>query len=88
MPVLEDRTSKIPSKAGLVATRRNERLGRRIKTLFMKSHELWELFGVDVAVVFKTKSLYYTYKSIENSTWPPTMADVVGINDFICARLT
>ena len=61
----------------LAAKRRNENLGRRIETLLIKAHELWDIFGVDVAVILKNNTRYCTYRSTDKPTWPPTMAEIV-----------
>ena len=62
----------------LVAKRRNENLRRRIETLLIKAHEIWEEYGVDVAMVLKNNSQYYTYRSTDRPTWPPSMAEIVN----------
>jgi hypothetical protein len=67
----------MPRETHLVAKRRNDNLRRRIETLFIKAHEIWDGYGVDVAMVFKDNSQYYTYRSKENPTWPPSMAEIV-----------
>jgi hypothetical protein len=68
----------MPKEARLSAKRRNESLRRRIETLLIKAHEIWDIYGVDVAMVLKNNSQYYTYRSVDKSTWPPTMAEIVG----------
>lgn len=60
----------------LVAKRRNENLRRRIETLLIKAHEIWEEYGVDVAMVLKNNSQYYTYRSTDRPTWPPSMTEI------------
>jgi hypothetical protein len=70
MAVAEKSTS-ISSRAHLpTATKRqNENLARRIETLFVKSHEIWEIYGVDVAVILRKNSQYSTYRSIDEPRW-------------------
>jgi hypothetical protein len=52
-------------------------MNRRIQTLLVKAHELWDDYGVDVAVVLR-KSRYCTYRSTSNPAWPPSMAEIVS----------
>ena len=42
-----------------------------------------DVYGVDVAMVLKNNSQYYTYRSIDRLTWPLTMAEIVGDIYFI-----
>jgi hypothetical protein len=62
----------------LAVKRRNENLRRRIKTLFIRSHELGKANGVDVAVVLRKNNQYYTFRSIDQPAWPLTMTDIVS----------
>ncbi len=68
----------MPEEARLAAKRRNENLRRRIETLLIKAHEIWDDYGVDVAMVLKNNSQYYTYRSIDKPTWPPSMVEIVS----------
>jgi hypothetical protein len=68
----------MPRETRLIAKHRSESLRRRIKSLLIKAHEIWDIYGVDIAMVLKNNSQYYTYRSIDKSTWPPTMAEIVG----------
>jgi hypothetical protein len=36
--------------------KRYENQGRRIGTLFIKAHELWDIFGVNVALILKNNT--------------------------------
>lgn len=67
----------VQTQTKIVGKRRNENAGRRIDTLLIKAHELWDMFGVDVAVIIKHNTRYHTYKSTDRPTWPPTMAEIV-----------
>ena len=72
-------SSKSTLKADRISTKRqNENLTRRIETLFVKSREIWELYGVDVAVIVMKNGRYSTYRSMDKLGWPPSMADIVG----------
>jgi hypothetical protein len=55
----------MPSSAQLAVKRRNESLGKRIETLLIKAHELWDVFDIDVAVFLKNNTQYCTYSSTE-----------------------
>ena len=52
-------------RALLAAKRRNENLGRKIETLFIKSREVWKIYGMDVAVVLRQNNQYFTFRSID-----------------------
>jgi hypothetical protein len=67
-----------PQVIRLAAKRRNENLRRRIETLFIRSHELGKTYGVDVAVVLRKNSQYYTFRSLDQPAWPPTTTDIVS----------
>lgn len=69
-------TQTMSRETRLEAKRRNENLRRRIETLLIKAHEIWEEYGVDVAMVLKNNSQYYTYRSTDRPTWPPSMAEI------------
>jgi hypothetical protein len=61
MAVAEKSTSKSSRVRLPAATKRqNENLARRIETLFVKSHEIWEIYGVNVAVILRKNSQYST----------------------------
>jgi hypothetical protein len=65
-------------EARLVAKRRNENIRRRIETLLIKAHELWDDYSVEVAMILKDNSQYYTFRSIDRPTWPPSIAEIVS----------
>jgi hypothetical protein len=51
-------------------------------SLLIKVYDIWKEYGVDVAMILKS-SQYYTYRSINRPTWPPSMAEIVGNFYFI-----
>lgn len=75
--VIVDYSSTMPTEAR-IAKRRSENLSRRMETLFKKAHSLGKDYGVDVAMIIKKKGRYYTYRSIDRATWPPSMAEIVS----------
>ncbi|KIM93301.1 hypothetical protein OIDMADRAFT_35952 [Oidiodendron maius Zn] len=54
--------------------RQKQNPARRIETLFVRSHEIWESYGVDVAVIVMKGGRYSTYSTRPHR--PPSMADI------------
>ncbi|KAI9765389.1 MAG: hypothetical protein M1839_005511 [Geoglossum umbratile] len=59
-----------------VLKNRMERLRKRKKTLFKRAHELGTLCSVDVAVIIRKDGRYFTYRSINQGSWPPSMKEI------------
>ena len=59
--------------------RRSENLRRRKETLLKKVYELGKDYGVDVALILRQNGQYFTYRSIEHESWPPSMKDIVRL---------
>jgi hypothetical protein len=59
--------------------RRSENLGRRKKTVLKKVYELRDYDGVDVALIIRQKGRFFTYRSINHESWPPTMKEIVRL---------
>jgi hypothetical protein len=59
--------------------KRSENLGRRKKTVLKKVYELGEYDGVDVALIIRQNSRFFTYKSINHESWPPSMKEIVRL---------
>jgi len=57
--------------------RRSENLGRRKKTVLKKVYELGEYDGVDVALIIRQNGRFFTYRSINHESWPPSMKEIV-----------
>jgi hypothetical protein len=69
-------TGKSTLKSGGASTKRqNENLTRRVETLFVSSHEIWERHVVDVAVIVMKGGRYFTYST--RPSWLPSKADIV-----------
>ena len=58
--------------------RRSERLRRRKLTLFKKAYDLGKEYNVDIAVVIRQRGRYYTFRSLDNKSWPPSMSEIVS----------
>ncbi|KAF7894694.1 uncharacterized protein EAF01_010144 [Botrytis porri] len=56
--------------------RRSERLRRRKTTLFKKAFDLGRDYDVDVAVIIRQHGRYYTFRSMDNLSWPPSMNEI------------
>ncbi len=59
--------------------RRSENLKRRKETLIKKVYELGKDYGVDVALILRQNSRYFTYRSIDLESWPPSMPSMKEI---------
>jgi hypothetical protein len=42
-----------------------------------KGYELGEYDGVDVALIIRQNSRFFTYRSINHESWPPSMKEIV-----------
>ncbi|KAF8545270.1 hypothetical protein BDD12DRAFT_811217 [Trichophaea hybrida] len=53
---------------------------RKRKANFLKkAHQLSQLCNADVAVIIYKDGHYYTYRSKDTQTWPPSMQEIVHI---------
>jgi hypothetical protein len=59
--------------------RRLENLGRRKKTVLKKVYKLGEYDSVDVALIIRQNGRFFTYKSINHESWPPSMKEIVRL---------
>ena len=59
--------------------RRSENLGRRKKTAFKKVYELGKYNGIDVALIIHQNGRFFTYRSINHESWPPSMKEIVRL---------
>ena len=57
---------------------KREQLRRGKRTLFKKAHKLAKVHKVDIAVIMHENGRYYTYRSTDQESWPPTMKQIVG----------
>jgi hypothetical protein len=55
-----------------------EKERKRKKTLLRKAYELGKLCDVDVAVILHKNGRYFTYRSIDKESWPPSMKEIVS----------
>ncbi|TGO32401.1 hypothetical protein BHYA_0321g00080 [Botrytis hyacinthi] len=55
---------------------RSEAIRKRKATLIKKAHELGRLDGIDVAVFIFHRNQYFTYKSVDTISWPPSINDI------------
>lgn len=45
-------------------------------TLVKKAHELGKLCDVDIAVIICRNGRYFTYRSMDRQSWPPSMEQI------------
>ena len=52
---------------------------KRKSTLIKKAYELGKLCEADVAVIICRNDRYFTYRSLNKQSWPPSMKDIVSM---------
>lgn len=57
---------------------RNQRFNRRKFNLVKKADQLARLCGIDLALIIRKNGRYYTYRSLDNDQWPPTLSEIVS----------
>jgi hypothetical protein len=65
---------KKPSPGG----RRSERIRRKKLTFFNKAFLLSKEDGVETAAIVFQHGKYYTFSSISEDSWPPSMVEIVS----------
>jgi hypothetical protein len=60
--------------------RRTDNVGRRKKTLLKKAHKLGKYDGVDVAVIIRQNGKFFTYRSVDHKSWPPSIEEIVRLS--------
>ncbi len=58
--------------------RKQENLRRRKKTLIKKAYEFGKDFDFEVALILSKKGRYFTFRSLDQDTWPPPMEQIVS----------
>ena len=66
--------------------RKGENLRRRKETLFKKVYEVGKYDGVDVALILRQNGRYFTYRSIDLESWPPSMKEIVRLTSVPASR--
>ena len=56
-----------------------ENLRRRKETLFKKVYELGKYDGVDVALILHQNGRFFTYRSMDLESWPPSIKEIVRL---------
>jgi hypothetical protein len=59
--------------------RKAENLRRRKETLLKKAYELGKDYGVDVALIIRQNGQFFTYRSLDLKSWPPSMKEIVRL---------
>src|SRR5437762_9682502 len=55
----------------------DEKFRKRKNNILKKGDELRLLCGADVFILLRRKGRYYTYKSTDQPSWPPTLEQIV-----------
>ena len=66
------------NKEALKNKRKREGVNRRIKTLIKNTYKLGKLPGMDIALIICNRGRYSMFKSIDQESFPPTMAEIVS----------
>ena len=59
--------------------RKGENLRQRKETLFKKVYKVGKYNGVDVALILHQNGQYFTYRSIDLESWPPSIKEIVRL---------
>ena len=59
--------------------RRSENLGRRKKTVLKKVYKLGKYDSIDVALIIRQNGRFFTYRSFNHESWPPSMKEIVRL---------
>ncbi len=60
------------------AKAKSQQFTRRKSSLVKKEHELVRLCNFDLALIIRKNRKYYTYRSTDHESGPPTIIDIVG----------
>jgi len=60
--------------------RKRENLRRRKNTLVKKAWEIGHIHGIDVALILRQNGRYFTYRSIDQDSWPLSIERIVRQN--------
>jgi hypothetical protein len=59
--------------------RRTDNLGQKKKTLLKKAHKLRKYDGVNMAVIIRQNSKFFTYRSVNHKSWPPSIEEIIRL---------
>lgn len=62
------------------AKAKTQQFTRRKLNLLKKADELARLCNADLALIIRKNGRYYTYKSTDHESWPPTMVEIVCLS--------
>jgi hypothetical protein len=63
-----------------VLKNKREQLRRGKRTLVKQAHKLATVHNVDIAIIMHKNGQYFTYRSVDRESWPPTMKQIVRRN--------
>jgi len=64
---------------------KREQLRRGKLGLFKRGHKFGKAHEVDVAIILRKNGQYYTYRSLNQESWPPTIKQI--ISQYSCLSL-
>ena len=59
---------------------KTQQFTRRKSNLVKKADQLARLCHADLALIIRKNGRYYTYRSTEHDSWPPTIREIVRMN--------
>lgn len=60
------------------AKAKSQQFTRRKSSLVKRADQLVRLCNIDLALIIRKNGKYYTYRSTDQESWPPTITDLVG----------
>jgi len=72
--------SNIIENMSTEAKKLRKSLQRRKHTIFQKAYELGKFHGVEVAVTIYGQGRFYTFRTTDHPSWPPSMKQIVMYN--------
>ena len=64
----------------------DEKFRKRKNSIFKKGDELRLLCGVDVYILLHRKGKYYTYNSMNQPSWPPSLEEIINtLEAYFCS---
>jgi hypothetical protein len=72
----------MPSQPSSDRKNSQKRFKRRANGIMKKAHQLSKLCSAEIAIIIKKEGRYYTFRSTEAKSWPPSMEEIVR-SDFL-----
>ena len=70
--------SSVTTMVDKIVKYKREQLRREKWSVFEKAHELGKLYDIDIAIIIKINGRYFTCRSLDKESWPPTIKEIVS----------